>query len=72
MCGIAGEICLRGGLAARERSDYAAMWDSLAPRGPDQRGAYYSDRAVLLHRRLCVVDPVNGRQPCGWSETAGC
>ena len=63
MCGIAGEICLRGGLAARERPDYAAMWDSLAPRGPDQRGAYYSDRAVLLHRRLCVVDPVNGRQP---------
>lgn len=63
MCGIAGEICVRGGLKARDRAAYAPMWDSLAPRGPDQRGAYYSDRAVLLHRRLCVVDPEGGRQP---------
>lgn len=63
MCGIAGEICIGGGLRARDRAAYAPMWDSLAPRGPDQRGAYYSDRAVLLHRRLCVVDPEGGRQP---------
>ena len=63
MCGIAGEICVKGGLKARDRADYLPMWDSLAPRGPDQRGAYYSDRAVLLHRRLCVVDRDGGRQP---------
>lgn len=63
MCGIAGEICVKGGLKARDRAVYAPMWDSLAPRGPDQRGAYYSDRAVLLHRRLSVVDPEGGRQP---------
>ena len=63
MCGIAGEICLKGGLRARDRAVYAPMWDSLAPRGPDQRGAYFSDRAVLLHRRLSVVDSDGGRQP---------
>jgi len=63
MCGIAGEICVKGGLKARDRAVYAPMWDSLAPRGPDQRGAYFSDRAVLLHRRLSVVDPDGGRQP---------
>ena len=63
MCGIAGEICVKGGLQAWDRAVYAPMWDCLAPRGPDQRGAYFSDRAVLLHRRLSVVDPDGGRQP---------
>lgn len=63
MCGIAGEICIRGGLRARPRTDYDAMRQALSPRGPDQRGAYYSDCAVLLHHRLIVVDPQHGRQP---------
>lgn len=39
------------------------MSESLAPRGPDQSGAYYHHGCALLHRRLVVVDPAGGRQP---------
>ena len=60
MCGIAGEICPAGGVTgdrARETQD------ALKRRGPDQNGMYRSDKAVLIHTRLCVVDIENGRQP---------
>lgn len=60
MCGIAGEICPKGGVTG----DYAhAAQEAMRRRGPDQNGLYLSDSAVLIHTRLCVVDIENGRQP---------
>ena len=60
MCGIAGEVCPKGGATG----DYAhAAQEAMRRRGPDQNGLYMSDSAVLIHTRLCVVDIENGRQP---------
>lgn len=42
---------------------YCAMQQTLARRGPDQRGMYISGRAALIHARLAVVDLENGLQP---------
>ena len=68
MCGIAGEICPTGGVTG-ERAH--AAQDAMKRRGPDQNGIYMSDKAVLIHTRLCVVDIENGRQPmsCMLSKT---
>jgi asparagine synthase (glutamine-hydrolysing) len=66
MCGIAGWInfddkdCGRRGAA---EGFTKKMCDALSPRGPDAAGEYVADHAVLLHRRLAVVDLVGGRQP---------
>ena len=60
MCGIAGEVRPGGGLTGERAHD---VQDSLIRRGPDQKGLYLSDCAVLVHTRLCVVDIENGRQP---------
>ena len=60
MCGIAGEICPAGGVTG-ERAH--AAQNAMKRRGPDQNGIYMSDKAVLIHTRLCVVDIENGRQP---------
>lgn len=61
MCGIAGEINLKSGVPLEEYHN--AMLRSLARRGPDDHGIYRTDEAVLLHSRLAVIDPENGRQP---------
>lgn len=61
MCGIAGEINLMQGI---ELKDYHKdMLRSLGRRGPDDHGIYKTDNAVLLHCRLAVIDPENGKQP---------
>ena len=63
MCGIAGQVgrdprTIQGRYAA-----YCAMQQTLARRGPDQRGMFISGRAALIHARLAVVDLENGLQP---------
>ena len=35
----------------------------LRHRGPDWSGVYSSDKAILVHERLAIVDPGNGAQP---------
>lgn len=62
MCGIAGE------LAFDRRIEPGApyletMQEALAPRGPDQHGAFFAHGCALLHRRLSVIDPEGGAQP---------
>src|SRR5262245_60076265 len=32
-------------------------------RGPDWRGIYLDERAILVHERLAIVDPEGGAQP---------
>ncbi len=61
MCGIAGEINLKDNL---ELMDYhREMLITLGRRGPDDHGIYKNENAILLHSRLAVIDPENGKQP---------
>ena len=62
MCGIAGEIRLKG-LAPRPEHFYGQILRSMERRGPDQEGLFADPRCTLLHRRLCVIDPEHGQQP---------
>lgn len=64
MCGIAGWLDKYEDLS--EKSDIINnMTASLAPRGPDDSGVYFSSAhsVCLMHRRLAVIDPNNGQQP---------
>ena len=62
MCGIGGLIDY--GRGARVWSDVGRrMARALTPRGPDTGGQYLDDSALLVHRRLIVVDPTGGAQP---------
>ncbi|MBQ5756269.1 MAG: asparagine synthetase B, partial [Erysipelotrichaceae bacterium] len=62
MCGIGGTIDF-----ARDTRELRpiglAMAQALAPRGPDDGGIYLDRSAMLVHRRLTVIDPIGGRQP---------
>ena len=62
MCGIAGQIGFNRDIR-EDREVMAQMSAALAPRGPDAKGEYSDRCAYLVHRRLIVVDPENGKQP---------
>lgn len=62
MCGIAGWVDF-GRDMQRERETLLKMSSVLAPRGPDASGEWNDSNAYLVHRRLIVVDPENGKQP---------
>lgn len=62
MCSIAGMIDLTRDI--RDQGDaFRAMRESMTQRGPDQNGTFLAAHAALLHNRLSVIDPENGRQP---------
>ncbi len=63
MCGIAGSIALRDGLAPVEPSTLRSMCDALRHRGPDEFGVYRDARAGLAHARLSIIDLATGQQP---------
>ncbi len=62
MCGIAGQIGYDQDLRT-QRETITKMQAALRRRGPDQEGLFLAPHAQLAHTRLCVIDPVNGRQP---------
>lgn len=62
MCGIAGIINLKENLRQNEEI-INPMIKTLANRGPDASGTWFSTHALIAHRRLIVVDPAGGRQP---------
>ena len=62
MCGIAGQVDF-GRDMRRSAEILSRMSAVLAPRGPDAAGEYCDASAYLVHRRLIVVDPENGKQP---------
>ncbi|MDR3271274.1 MAG: asparagine synthetase B, partial [Peptococcaceae bacterium] len=68
MCGIAGQIGWDEGYTENLRAVYQNMQQALSKRGPDQKGMYIQDGAALIHTRLSVVDPENGRQPMEFSR----
>jgi asparagine synthase (glutamine-hydrolysing) len=65
MCGITGWVSfgrdLRADQAAQAVVD--AMTETMACRGPDDRGTWTARHAALGHRRLAVIDLPGGRQP---------
>lgn len=62
MCGITGWIDWEQEVSG-QRQILDRMVATLARRGPDDCGAYFSQCAALGHRRLNVVDPEGGKQP---------
>ena len=62
MCGITGWVDFARDLT-HEHATLDAMTDTLAKRGPDERGTWLSRHAALGHRRLAVIDPAGGAQP---------
>ena len=61
MCGIAGWLDWEKDIS--ESDCISAMSESLRRRGPDENGIYVDKNICLIHRRLIVVDPENGKQP---------
>lgn len=62
MCGFVGVFDIKGE-AASLRVQVLAMAKKLRHRGPDWSGVFTSDRAILAHERLAIVDPQSGQQP---------
>ncbi|MHB1126475.1 MAG: asparagine synthase (glutamine-hydrolyzing) [Bacillota bacterium] len=62
MCGIAGWIDRELDLT-QQSLVLESMTRTLAGRGPDAEGFWFSSRAALGHRRLIVIDPTGGTQP---------
>ncbi len=62
MCGIAG-IVATDGLEPDAHARALRMRAVMAHRGPDDAGIHRDDHAVLVHRRLSIVDLAGGNQP---------
>lgn len=64
MCGIAGWLDKHSDLSEKQVI-IGKMCDCLKSRGPDDEGVFISSRkdVCLMHRRLAVIDPLNGHQP---------
>jgi asparagine synthase (glutamine-hydrolysing) len=62
MCGIVGWVDFSRSLAD-ERGAVEAMTATMTCRGPDAGGVWCSERALIGHRRLAVVDLPGGVQP---------
>jgi len=62
MCGLTGWVDWRTDLTFKA-DVLEKMTETLSPRGPDAGGTWLSRSCALGHRRLSVIDPVNGAQP---------
>ncbi|MGA8942370.1 MAG: asparagine synthase (glutamine-hydrolyzing) [Thermoactinomyces sp.] len=62
MCGITGWIDFTKDLT-REKKILQQMNRTLANRGPDAEGTWFSPHAAFGHQRLIVIDPEGGVQP---------
>ncbi len=62
MCSIFAILNIRSNATAL-RKTALEMSKKLRHRGPDWSGIYTSERAILVHERLSIVDPGNGAQP---------
>jgi asparagine synthase (glutamine-hydrolysing) len=69
VCGIAG-IVSADGLGPDDVASAQRMRDVLTHRGPDGAGLHVDPHAVLVHRRLSIVDLAGGHQPlCNEDDT---
>ncbi|GGN10852.1 asparagine synthase (glutamine-hydrolyzing) [Streptomyces fuscichromogenes] len=62
MCGITGWVSFDRDLTTEHRA-LDAMTETMACRGPDDRGTWSEGPAALGHRRLAIIDLPGGRQP---------
>jgi asparagine synthase (glutamine-hydrolysing) len=62
MCGFVGVFDLKQ-KADSLRAQVLAMSKKVRHRGPDWSGVFLSEKAILAHERLAIVDPQSGRQP---------
>ena len=58
MCAISGTVHLHS-----DENTCLTMLNTMLRRGPDDTGIYKSGPCILLHARLAVIDPANGKQP---------
>ncbi len=72
MCGLLAilDTPASGQKAASHAARGEALIDRLRHRGPDQRGTLALPHAWLGHRRLAIVSPETGEQPCRHDHTA--
>lgn len=62
MCGIVGVFELKA-KGEDLRPQVLEMARKIRHRGPDWSGMFCSDKAILAHERLAIVDPGSGKQP---------
>ncbi|MEV5987775.1 asparagine synthase (glutamine-hydrolyzing) [Streptomyces sp. NPDC052051] len=62
MCGITGWVSYDRDLRT-ETATVDVMTETMACRGPDDRGTWIEGPAALGHRRLAIIDLTGGRQP---------
>ncbi|MFF0969395.1 asparagine synthase (glutamine-hydrolyzing) [Streptomyces sp. NPDC003703] len=62
MCGITGWVSFDRDLRS-EAAALDAMTETMACRGPDDRGTWVQGPVALGHRRLAIIDLPGGRQP---------
>ncbi|MFF7475175.1 asparagine synthase (glutamine-hydrolyzing) [Streptomyces sp. NPDC008092] len=62
MCGITGWVSFDRDLTTEQRA-LDAMTETMACRGPDDRGTWSEGPVALGHRRLAIIDLPGGRQP---------
>ncbi|MER7918289.1 MULTISPECIES: asparagine synthase (glutamine-hydrolyzing) [unclassified Streptomyces] len=70
MCGITGWVSFDRDLSA-EATTLHAMTETMACRGPDDRGTWAEGPAALGHRRLAIIDLPGGRQPMSLATPEG-
>ncbi|MEW2623171.1 asparagine synthase (glutamine-hydrolyzing) [Streptomyces sp. NPDC048106] len=70
MCGITGWVSFDRDLTA-EATTLHAMTETMACRGPDDRGTWAEGPAALGHRRLAIIDLPGGRQPMSLATPEG-
>lgn len=63
MCGIAAVFGLEGRCVEALRPEVLKMSGKIRHRGPDWSGIFSSEKAILAHERLAIVDPKSGGQP---------
>jgi asparagine synthase (glutamine-hydrolysing) len=69
MCSILGVLDIKAPVdVSALRSLAVAQSLKQRHRGPDWSGVYVHDKAVLVHERLAIVDPVGGAQPLRSSD----
>ncbi|MGE5455618.1 MAG: asparagine synthase (glutamine-hydrolyzing) [Ignavibacteriales bacterium] len=62
MCGFVGWINNKNKIR-NKRNTLKKMNETLSKRGPDSTGYYFSNNALLGHKRLAIIDIENGKQP---------
>ncbi|OLZ73568.1 asparagine synthase (glutamine-hydrolyzing) [Streptomyces sp. IMTB 2501] len=70
MCGITGWVSFDRDLTT-EATTLHAMTETMACRGPDDRGTWTQGPAALGHRRLAIIDLPGGRQPMSLDTPEG-